>query len=202
MSQGKIDKKSIVDKIKIARDAVKNEEEPYKTEAFKIIFSRLLDSDGSPTATSVNTKPASSKIVHKKVDTDTEKGKDELAKKCGIKTDELNDVISIKDDVIEILSIPDKISNEKKQLISAQCVLLTYEIMMNQEWTNTSVLKNCVDKSGVGTNNFSRTMNDNKSLIKSRGELSGTEYKLSGPGRKNAAGLIRKLAKGEEIAKT
>ncbi len=41
----KLDKKNIKDKIKIALDAVEDEKEPYRTAAFQVIFSKLLEEE-------------------------------------------------------------------------------------------------------------------------------------------------------------
>ena len=45
--------------IKTAREAVKDEEEPFKTEAFKMILAKLLESDDG----SENKKQETSKII-------------------------------------------------------------------------------------------------------------------------------------------
>jgi hypothetical protein len=50
----RMDTKLLNEKIKIAKDAVANHEEPYKTEAFKIILAKLLDERTAVATTTQN----------------------------------------------------------------------------------------------------------------------------------------------------
>src|SRR3989338_6173646 len=92
------------EKIKIAHEAVSDESEPYKIEAFKIILKRLVQDHStekqntSGEITSVDTSSgevtsdeSSSNIV-------------ELATKCEISVKELEDVITIKNCEVELIA--------------------------------------------------------------------------------------------------
>ncbi|MDE1818703.1 MAG: hypothetical protein KGI19_08890 [Thaumarchaeota archaeon] len=195
----KLDK--IKDKIKVAREAVKGEEEPYKTAAFQVILGKLLDSEQSEVSHSITQlmKPKSSTIDTTKQTTDLEKGKEELAKNCGITVKELDDVLSIKNGTIQIIA-PLKGTEPEKQIVVTQCVLATYEIVLGKEWIESSLITKCIDLSGVGgLTNLARTVKNNTNLIRTRGKRPNLEYKLFGPGKVSAFQIIKKLAKGEEI---
>lgn len=66
-----LNKKSIREKIKIAREMVADEEEPYKTAAFQALFSKLLESEAlfkDNTTTEPSGKTAKSRLVSKQVE--------------------------------------------------------------------------------------------------------------------------------------
>lgn len=198
-----MDFKRIKEKIKIAREAVEGEEEPYKTAAFQVILGKLLGSDQIelPHSKTSSTKTSSS-LIQTNVTSQTidlVKGKEELAKNCGITAKELDDVFAIKNGIVQIIA-PLKGTDPEKQLVVTQCVLATYEFILGKEWIESSLLTKCLDLSGVGgLKNLARTIKNNANLIRTKGKRPNLEYKLFGPGRISAFQIIKKLAKGEQI---
>ena len=85
-----IDIELLKEKIKLAKESVTNENEPFKTEGFKIILAKLLEQtfpDSSIRAT------VTSDVAE---ETPLEQKKAQLAKNCSISVEELNNVYSLK----------------------------------------------------------------------------------------------------------
>jgi len=185
-------------KIKIAKEAVEQEDEPYKTEGFKVILAHLLDSNVSKkTATPKSTSTGSKK--DKKNEVELQKDHEELAKKCGITIEELKETISTENNQVEILKEIQG-SEAFKQLIGSQCILATYRVLFEQEWISGAYLKKSLDLSGVGGfPNLAVNLGKYKKLIVSRGKTAGTKYMITGIGLKSAYGIIKKVAKGESL---
>jgi len=188
------------EKISIAKKAVESESEPYKTEAFKIIFSSLIS--GTPIKSSSTSQPQSKsrKRTTNAPALTFEQKKDisELAKICGISPDTLSEVITIKNDVIQIIKRPEIQENEKHVLFSL-CILASYKILYEIEWVPTFTIKKCLDESGAGDIGHSSNNIKKSSLILSRGDRKGMEYKITGKGIDKALEIFKKLSKDEPI---
>lgn len=189
------DPKKLNEKIKLAKQAVQDESEPWKTEAFKIILAKLIDSTipshQNISIRDVKTSEDSDSIEHKK---------EELAKKCAITKSELENVVSIHNNSIEIIH-PIQDSDAQKHIIGAQIALIVAESVLNEEWLSSSKLTECFRAMGVkDLSNVSLNLKRYPDLIRSRGTRGHKEYKLtSNMGRQSAYELIRKLAKGERL---
>lgn len=202
-----MDKTELEEKFKIAKEIVSKEEEPFKTEGFKILLDFLLSSDGSTKRKSKDNKQRKSgkkgkKISkHKKEELVIEIKNDinDLASKCNISKEKFSETISIKNEIVEILK---KIqgSNAFKQLIFSQCILATYRILCEVEWVPVSFLRKSLEMSGVGSiSNLAPNLSGHSNLIVDRGAFFGTEYKVTGEGLHSAYKIIEKLTKGEKL---
>lgn len=198
-----MDNIDVKSKIKIAKEIVQGEQEPYKTEAFKIILSSLIN--GSPTNSKGKAKgKAKGKSTKRKgvnpTQTKLEQKNEliELSKKCNIDTDALSEVITIKNNIIHIIKRP-KIKETKKHLLFSSCILAGYRILYEIEWLSASLLKKCLDESGVGDLNHYYEAVGEASYILPRGEGRGKEYKMTGKGLDKAYEIIKKLSKDESI---
>lgn len=182
--------------IQLAKKAVEDEPEPYKTEAFKIVLEKLLD-----TASAFETEVTQDRIINvERKPPNLTSTKDELAAKCNITITELDDAISIKDDTIEIIApLTGVESDAQKHLIITQCVLAAYEVVLGKEWVPTSVLTECLKSSGVkDLANFAPNLKKQPMLFRSKGVKRSMQYRLtSGEGRQSAFNIIHRLAKGE-----
>ena len=188
----------VKEKIELARKSVEGEKEPYKTEAFKIILSKLLESgkDAQKVAITMNTEE-----ITKESTIDNIKEKEaELASKCNLTIDELEQVIFIKDNAIEIIS-PISGSDARKHVIVTQCLLAAYQIIFGQEWVSSQTIIDCLRSMGVrDVTNLSLTLRKYPDLVIGRGTRGHKEYRLtSGQGRISAFNVIYKLAKRREI---
>lgn len=191
------------EKVSIAKKAVESESEPYKTEAFKIILSSLI----SGTPIKPKPKPKSQSKSRKRTTNslplilEQKNEMSELAEKCGISPDELSEVITIKNNVIQIIKRPELQENEKHVLFSL-CIMTSYKILYEIEWVPTIIIKKCLDESGVGDMGHSSGNIKKSSLILDRGDRKGTEYKITGKGMDKAFEIIKKLSKDEPITES
>lgn len=192
----------IKEKISIAKKAVENESEPYKTEAFKIILSSLIS--GAPIKSTSKSKTKTKSVREKKPDKSTpvtfEQKNDisELAEKCGVSSDTLSEVVTIKNNVIQLIKRP-SIKESEKHILFTLCILTCYKILYELEWIQSHTLKKCLDESGVGDLTHSAQYIKKSSLILDRGSGKGMEYKITGKGMDKAFEIMKKLSKDEPI---
>lgn len=196
-----MDPDKVKDKIKLAKKIVEGEkDELYKTEAFKIILSKLLESekDVQKTDLSKNTETVTKQSP---IDNIEEKQMG-LANKCNVTINELEQVIFIKDNTIEIIS-PISGSDARKHVIVTQCLLAAYQIIFEQEWVSSQIIIKCLRSMGVkDVTNLSLTLKKYSDLVIGRGTRGHKEYRLtSGQGRISAFNTIHELAKGKEFEK-
>ncbi|MCH8914948.1 MAG: hypothetical protein IIA82_03770 [Thaumarchaeota archaeon] len=197
-----MDPQDLQEKIKIAKESVQDQEEPYKTEAFKIILSSLIGGtkfekpkDGSSPKRKRKSTPkggsTQSSIVY-----EMKNKPSEFAKKCNISEDELFETISIKKDIIQIVKKL-KLKETEKHIQFGLCILTSYKILYEIEWLPTTRFRKCLDDSGVGDLGHIFRSLSSTSLIINRGTKTGKEYKVTGKGIDTACEYICKLAKGE-----
>jgi len=189
------------EKIKIARESVADEDEPYKTESFKIILSHLLDLESEiqyPIPSSPSKKSEKKSQLSQK--SDIEEMKNQLATNCDITKDELNDVFSINNNLIEML-VPVSGMEVEQQVISSQCLLAAYEVVFGYDWVDSPLLGESLRAMGIKDkgHNLSTNLKKKSDLFRLMGKAPHKKYKLTIPGRKSAFILIRKLAKGEKL---
>ena len=188
------DLNKIKEYMKLAQEAVKDEVEPYRSEAFKILFSKLLNSTQTPEETFVHLE--SDPKYHLSLD----QKMNEFAKKCNLTVRELRDVFSMNDDLISIIA-PIEGTEAEKQSIASQCILTAYELLFDMEWLESSKLMKCINSSGIGgLDHFARNIRKKKIFrIQGKGKGKALEYKISGLGRLQAFEIIHDLAKGESF---
>ena len=204
-----MDEKTLKEKIKIAHEAVKDEEEPYKTEGFKIILSSLIG-EVTSTKKKKGKSKSNSKSKHskrKKTSSTTQvilKQKNELselAKKCSLSTESLSEIITIKNNIIQIIKRP-KIQEKQKHALFSLCILTAYKILYDIEWLSSVILRKALDESGVGDLSNSSEALVETPLIVDRGTKKAKEYKITGKGVDTAIEIIKKLAKDEPIVES
>jgi len=194
----------IKEKISIARKAVENESEPYKTEAFKIILSSLISGTPIKSTSKSKSKTKTKSVKRKKPDKSTpvtfEQKNDisKLAEKCGVSPDTLSEVVTIKNNVIQLIKRP-SIKESEKHILFTLCILTCYKILYELEWILAQKLKKCLDESGVGDLRHSASNIKKSSLILDRGSGKGMEYKITGKGMDEAFEIMKKLSKDEPI---
>jgi len=200
-----LDSQDLQEKIKIAKESVQDQEEPYKTEAFKIILSSLIAGTKlkkSKTSTTKRKRKSSSQGKSSSTSIVYEMKNDlsEFAKKCKISEDELSETITIKKDIIQIVKKP-KLKEKEKQVQFTLCILAAYKILYEIDWLPAAKLKKCLDDSGVGDLGHLFRSISATSLIVDSGSKSGKEYKITGKGVDTACEYICKLVKGEFTTK-
>lgn len=193
---------TLAEKITKAREAVEGQEEPYKTEAFKIVLAHLLNSSSAePDVSQGSTPQKYERKTTSDIKPDLKIGKSGLASYCGISINELDDVFSVTEDKVEmIVTIP---GNEaEQQIIASQCLLAAYEIILGEEWVDSPILSEGLRAMGIRDKGRNRSTNLKRKfeLFRLKGKAPHIKYKLtSGSGRSSAFKIIRKLAKGEKL---
>jgi len=185
-------KERIQEKIKEAIEIVKYVEEPFKVSAFEIVFNRLLEESEDSTQNIIQ-KGEPVKQIEKSIS----HGFSELAKKCNITIEQLNDFIILKDDdTAELLvKLGNDLKEKERQVQSSQCIILALEYGTGQEWIDPVKLSKSIEHSGISSSHISRTLEKNNRIFKGTGKGRGKKYKLSGPGRIETFELIQKLVK-------
>ncbi|MGI0056775.1 MAG: hypothetical protein ACREAK_05310 [Nitrosarchaeum sp.] len=191
---------SLAEKTKKAREAVEGQEEPYKTEAFKIILTHLLNS--SSAAESITQGSTSQKFERPTLldqKSNLKKGKSELALLCGLSANELDDVFIIEEDKVE-MHAPVSGTEAEKQIMASQCLLVAYEVLLGQEWVDSPVLVESLRAMGIQDKgrNLSTNLKKRSEYFRLSGKAPHKKYKLTTVARTSALNLIRQLAKGEK----
>jgi len=184
----------IKEKIDFAKKAVSDEKEPFKTESFKIIFTKLLNSSLQ------NQVETISEHITEENPTSLKTKKAELAEKCSISKEELEDVFSIHQDSVKILA-PIKCKKSFQCLIAAQCFLIVLETVLGKEWVESKELAQIMREIGIKyLSNLSAQLKRYPEIFRIESKPGHSKYKLTSIfGRTSAFEIIRKLAKGENL---
>jgi len=181
-------------KMELAKEIVKDENDPFKIESFKIIFEKLIQSNQSEiqkNRVEEHDDKISSPLEYKKM---------ELAKKCGLTLKELEDVFSIHEESIKII-VPINGNDSFKRLIASQCYLIAAETVLEKWWTESKELAEVMREIGVkDLGNLAPQLKKHSDIFRIDSKRGNSKYKLtSGLGRTKALDIIHKLAKGEPI---
>ena len=185
----------IKEKIKLALEAVKELDEPYKLETYKIILSKSLGfsiSSSEEITEKNNGKPSEEP---KDSDQDIKK----LTDLCKISTRELFDVLKIDNDEVILKKILTGTEAEQ-QILGSQLIPLGYEFALGIPEVDSSTLKGVLKKSNITdrSRNFAQNLKNRKDLFSLSTKSSRRNlYSLTANiGRTSAIELLTKLAKG------
>ena len=187
-----MNKKFIQEKSSLAADLVNSVDEFYKLAAFQVVFSKLLDTnkiDKHVTFDKSNLKNAN----HTSNSANIKKGMNELAKKCKITVNELNDIFVFEDNVTRLVA---RLSGTipYKQKIAIKCILVWYKIVFGMDWVKTTDLNNCLRKSKISTKNLNRIFTD--SMFLTQGHSNHMKYRIRESNIKEIYPMIKNLSKG------
>lgn len=201
-----MDEEKIKECIELAKTLVEKQPEPFKTESFKIILNKLLDSD-------ISAKKSSSKkrTPHKPQDNETEEeltiveNPEEmistLANELGVELNQLQDTISVNGNKIEIISSINDKSLKQKMIKASLCVLLLFEKFYNSQWVKATTIVEQLKEMGIhdSGSNLSTYLKNESQLFRYRGQNLNREYKLTtAEGRKQALEILKGLTVVEE----
>lgn len=186
-----------IDKIKTiieqSKKIVLEQEEPFKTEAFKITFSKLLeqflqhknfvlesDSDEIITNTSSSMEESIST----------------LSQRCRLTTKEIKDVFYVDNEQIYLIVTLNGTEAEK-QTIASKCILTAFDSLFGIEWLESTVLMKCIEQSGIGgLDHFARNMRRRKEFrIRGKGKGKVLEYKITSSAKFESFEIIHDLIK-------
>ncbi|TET26556.1 MAG: hypothetical protein E3J73_04325 [Candidatus Bathyarchaeum sp.] len=180
----------IKEKINQAIKAVADVEEPFRTKAFEIVLSTLLE--GSVIKTSIKSR-SSTETSTRRTNTLNQQIA-EFAKKAGIESGKLRDFYDFEEDEPVFIGKVEGREAEKQIQIS-KCLLIAYESVYGISWVKTSILSKALDNYGVGSlNNLAKNLGKCRDDFRSKGQFRGTQYKLTQLGRESALNLLRQLS--------
>ena len=190
---------NIKKQIKIAQDSVKELDEPYKLETYKIILTKTLESpipSGKVANTQNNDKDVSKNDNSANPDSSVKK----LAGLCGVDEREIFDVLDIENGEIVLKKILEgKIRNQ--QIEGTQLILLGYEFGLGIKKVDSKTLKTILKDAHIEDEhgNFSTAIQSRKDLftISTKKNNQYTYSLNANKGRNSAIELLRMYAKGE-----
>lgn len=189
--------------IEFAKNLVKDQSEPFKTESFKIILNKLLDSNISSRKSTSSKQRTSQKTQDKDsseeliIADNIDERVSELANELGVELGQLQDTISINDNKIEIISSLKGTSSKQKMIKGALCILLLFEKFYDTQWLKSDTIGEQLREIGIHDSggNLSTHLKNESELFQFRGSGINREYKLTTTtGRKKALEILKELA--------
>lgn len=198
-----MNEKEILENIEFAKNLVKDQPEPFKTESFKIILNKLLGSDISTRKSSSSKKRTPQKPQDKEVVKELtivenpEEIMSGLANELGVELDQLQDTISINGNKVEIISSINDPSSKQKMIKGSLCILLLFEKFYNSQWVKATIIAEQLREIGIHDpgSNLSTYLKNESEFFRFRGSSLNREYKLTTTnGRKKALEILKELA--------
>jgi len=180
----------IKEKIKIAKEIVKDLEDEYKIEAFKIVLKKLLSLNHE------QTKPQDILSDDQGQPDDASNPLLNLAKKCNISLQELKNVLDYENNEFILLKKIEGDSDAQKKVGGCQIIVTAWMKGKNIEWVKGSSLSELVEKNSLGDLSGLAENLTKSGFFRKKGQLRGTEYSLTTHGWQEGLKLITKLAKG------
>jgi hypothetical protein len=124
-------------------------------------------------------------------------GFEKLARVCSVPYDQLEDIVDVKDGTVGFLvRLDGGAVVSQRQIVAAQCILVTYLVALNVEWVAATVLAEAIRDAGISTENLSRNLGVRVDIFRKRGKRKLTEYKLTESGKKISLRTIKMLSRG------
>lgn len=191
-----MDTNEIKKQIKLALDLVKDLDEPYKLETYKIILMKSPDfilSSVDSVKVKNDEKP---KLV-----TNSNPNMNTLADLCNVDVRELSDVLKIDNNEVTLKKIL-RGTEAEQQTLGSQLILLGYEFGLGILEVDSRTLKEALKKSRVPdkSRNFAHNLKIRQDLfsMSSNGQRKNLYALTANKGRTSAIELLAKYAKGED----
>lgn len=193
--------------IEFAKNLTKDQPEPFKTESFKIILNKLLDTDistrKSPSSKKgIPQKPQDKEIIDElTIVENPEEVMSGLANELGVELDQLQDTISINGNKVEIITSINVPSSKQKMIKGSLCILLLFEKFYNSQWLKSAIIGEQLKEIGIHDpgNNLSTHLKNESEFFRFRGSNVNREYKLTTTnGRKKALEVLKELTSEED----
>jgi hypothetical protein len=179
--------------VKIAKELVKDEEEPFKSEAFKVILSKILEESKETTPVKRPLEKDAGKIATNPLDN--------LSKYCSVSVDKVREVVDIVNNTVSFI-IRLKASEAEKQVIASQCILLAYHVGLGVEWVKATLLREALKNAGIGSlSNLSKNLFKRNDIFRIRGNVKSAEYRLTEVGKNDSISKIKSLSSGHALNK-
>lgn len=161
-------------------------EEPYKSEAFGAVLTRLLLEEGIEEE--VIKKPKPEIELKAKIEN--------LAKDAGLTEEQLKHVFNFEENDLDLIA-PIKGSWQEKQLKTTVTILTGLRYCYEKDKILSTHLKRKLENLGIGSlSQLGPTLSEHPQLIIPRGKGRFTSYKITEPGKKEGLKIIKELVEG------
>ncbi len=189
-----MDINDIKNNIQLAMNAVKDIPESFKTKAFEIVLSKLLEKTKPEKITQGQKEKLPPKGTENPQNTDYRISK--LAEAAGITVNQLKDLFQFEEQGPVFIGRVSGTEAEKQFQIS-RLTMLVFKDVYEQEWVRGSVLWKILKDYGVGSlDNLSANLTSKESEIRAMGQKRGRKYKLTEIGRQNALVALKQFVVG------
>ncbi len=173
-------------KMDIVKKLIKNEKEPYKTEALKVIYAKFLNDELS---VDIPSEPTRKPLPHHGEINPIGK----LAKYCEISENKMRNVLDYENGKFTILkkSIGDSIA--EKQVNASLCILTAWEIGMNIHWRKVTELTSSLRDIHIDIKHLGENLTTRKDYFSTKGKLLGTRYHITTKGIEKGVELLKSL---------
>lgn len=182
--------KEIKEKIQLAITLVEDVPEPFKTKAFEVVLSNLLEG-----FLPKKTRPLFPKEAKESRETaqSIEDKIERLAKIVDIEVSQLKDIFQFEEKEPIFIGRVEGTEAEK-QVQACRLIILVSKEVYEQEWVDGSFLWKVLKDLGIGSlDNLSRNLKSREDEFRMMGQKTGKKYKLTEPGRRNALQSLRQL---------
>ncbi len=186
-----MDVEKIKQLIRTAHEAVKDESEPYKLEAFKIILTKLLNDN-------FETMQSHKKTLHTQSTNQSEDGSDsnpiqKLAKICSVSDEQMRNVLDYENGKFIILKKVEGATTAEKQINASLCILTAWAKGMNQSWIGTVTLGDSLRELSIDTAHLGENITKTE-YFSLKGKRKGAKYHITTQGWQEGLDLLKSLA--------
>jgi len=190
-----VDAKEIQSKITEIREIVKDFEEPYKTESFKILFTKELSNSKI-----VKNLPDDPPNHIEPSELDDVTPLERLAKSCDMQIEQIMDVFDYENKQFVLLKKISGNSTAEKQVNASLCILTAWAKGMNTPWLKVTDLGKAIKEIPLPTKHLGENITKTEYFVP-KGNAKGAKYHITTSGWKAGITLIRELAGMDKIDK-
>jgi len=180
----------IKEKIQLAMSLVEGVPEPFKTKAFEVILSNLLEGVLPKKASHILHEETKVTEATRNIEPKIQK----LAELVGTEVRQLKDIFQFEENRPIFIGRVNGTEAEKQVQICRLVIFVLKEVY-GQEWVEGSFLWKILQDYGIGSlENLATNLKARENEFRMMGQKRGRKYKLTEPGRQNALQSLRQLA--------
>jgi hypothetical protein len=183
-----MDAKYIRKKIEEAKELVKDVEEPFRMEAFKIIFTKLInDEKFIDTSTNSTVDPISVSNQHSNPIS-------KLASYCNVKEDEMRNIIDFENGQFILLKKIEGSTIAEKQINASLCILTAWAKGMDVPWISSEKLGDSLRELSIDTAHLGENLTPTQ-YFSLKGKRRAAKYHITTQGWQKGTELLKYFLK-------
>lgn len=190
----RLNSKQIKEKIDEIKKVVDGYEEPYKTESFKILFSRSLESTDPPKSL---VKHIHKKDEVKENDQETDRNTSnpilKLSELCKVTEEQLRDVLEYDNGHFILLKKTNGTITKEKQINASLCLVTAWAKGLDVPWVKTTDLGKQLKESSIPTKHLGENLTDTDYFVL-RGKRRAAKYHITTQGWQKGIELLNEMA--------